>query len=48
MLSHRRKPSYKIAVDERYDHQQAEEGGLSPLKRKTPSPVLPASKVSSL
>ncbi|NXR75988.1 INCE protein, partial [Pycnonotus jocosus] len=43
--SARRKPSYKIAVDERYDHQQAEEGGLSPLKRKTPSPVLPASKV---
>ncbi|NWW31663.1 INCE protein, partial [Panurus biarmicus] len=44
-LSARRKPSYKRAVDERYDHQQAEEGGLSPLKRKTPSPVLPASKV---
>ncbi|NWS30233.1 INCE protein, partial [Polioptila caerulea] len=43
--SARRKPSYKRAVDERYDHQQAEEGGLSPLKRKTPSPVLPASKV---
>ncbi|NXK68907.1 INCE protein, partial [Sylvietta virens] len=41
----RRKPSYKRAVDERYDHQQAEEGGLSPLRRKTPSPVLPASKV---
>ncbi|NXP64502.1 INCE protein, partial [Chloropsis cyanopogon] len=40
-----RKPSYKRAVDERYDHQQAEEGGLSPLRRKTPSPVLPASKV---
>ncbi|NXI02894.1 INCE protein, partial [Pachycephala philippinensis] len=45
VLSHRRKPSYKRAVDERYDHQQAEEGGLSPLRRKTPSPVLPASKV---
>ncbi|NWV26897.1 INCE protein, partial [Origma solitaria] len=43
--SARRKPSYKRAVDERYDHQQAEEGGLSPLKRKTPSPVLRASKV---
>ncbi|NWT58947.1 INCE protein, partial [Erythrocercus mccallii] len=43
--SARRKPSYKRAVDERYDHQQAEEGGLSPLRRKTPSPVLPASKV---
>ncbi|NXT71520.1 INCE protein, partial [Chaetops frenatus] len=43
--SARRKPSYKRAVDKRYDHQQAEEGGLSPLKRKTPSPVLPASKV---
>ncbi|NWX36589.1 INCE protein, partial [Notiomystis cincta] len=41
----RRLPSYKRAVDERYDHQQAEEGGLSPLRRKTPSPVLPASKV---
>uniref|UniRef100_A0A8C5UHI7 INCE protein n=1 Tax=Malurus cyaneus samueli TaxID=2593467 RepID=A0A8C5UHI7_9PASS len=40
-----RRPSYKRAVDERYDHQQAEEGGLSPLRRKTPSPVLPASKV---
>uniref|UniRef100_A0A8C3GTE9 Inner centromere protein n=1 Tax=Corvus moneduloides TaxID=1196302 RepID=A0A8C3GTE9_CORMO len=40
-----RKPSYKRAVDERYDHQQAEEGGLSPLRRKTPSPVLPASRV---
>ncbi|NWR41526.1 INCE protein, partial [Regulus satrapa] len=40
-----RKPSYKRAMDERYDHQQAEEGGLSPLRRKTPSPVLPASKV---
>ncbi|NXO31736.1 INCE protein, partial [Cisticola juncidis] len=43
--SARRKPSYKRAVDECYDHQQAEEGGLPPLKRKTPSPVLPASKV---
>ncbi|NXR50312.1 INCE protein, partial [Hippolais icterina] len=43
--SARRKPSYKRAVDERYDHQQAQEGGLSPLRRKTPSPVLPASKV---
>ncbi|NXQ32371.1 INCE protein, partial [Alaudala cheleensis] len=43
--SARRKPSYKRAVDERYDQQQAEEGGLSPLRRKTPSPVLPASKV---
>ncbi|XP_056349004.1 inner centromere protein isoform X2 [Oenanthe melanoleuca] len=43
--SARRKPSYKRAVDERYDHQQAEEGGLSPLRRKTPSSVLPASKV---
>ncbi|NXD28149.1 INCE protein, partial [Spelaeornis formosus] len=43
--SARRKPSYKRAVDERYDHQQAEEGGLSPVKRKTPSPLLPASKV---
>nr|XP_030129489.3 inner centromere protein [Taeniopygia guttata] len=43
--SARRKPSYKRAVDERYDHQQAEEGGLSPLRKKTPSPVLPASRV---
>ncbi|XP_057883082.1 inner centromere protein isoform X2 [Melospiza georgiana] len=43
--SARRKPSYKRAVDERYDHQQAEEGGLSPLRKKTLSPVLPASKV---
>ncbi|NXV01026.1 INCE protein, partial [Cettia cetti] len=43
--SARRKPSYKRAVDERYDQQQAEEGGLSPLRRKTPSPVLPASRV---
>ncbi|XP_009081171.1 PREDICTED: inner centromere protein, partial [Acanthisitta chloris] len=43
--SARRKPSYKRAVDERYDTQQAEEGGLSPLRRKTPSPSFPASKV---
>nr|XP_031360976.1 inner centromere protein [Lonchura striata domestica] len=43
--SARRKPSYKRAVDERYDHQQAEEGGLSPLRKKTLSPVLPASRV---
>ncbi|NXS61496.1 INCE protein, partial [Brachypteracias leptosomus] len=43
--SARRKPSYKRAVDERYDNQQAEEGGLSPHKRKTPSPTFPASKV---
>ncbi|NWI53991.1 INCE protein, partial [Calyptomena viridis] len=43
--SARRKPSYKRAVDERYDNQQAEEGGLSPPRRKTPSPVFPASKV---
>uniref|UniRef100_A0A8C3MYI9 Uncharacterized protein n=1 Tax=Geospiza parvula TaxID=87175 RepID=A0A8C3MYI9_GEOPR len=43
--SARRKPSYKRAVDERYDHLQAEEGGLSPLRKKTPSPVLPASRV---
>ncbi|XP_064309253.1 inner centromere protein isoform X2 [Phalacrocorax carbo] len=43
--SARRKPSYKRAVDERYDNQQAEDGGLSPLKRKTPSPTFPASKV---
>ncbi|NXI50475.1 INCE protein, partial [Chloroceryle aenea] len=43
--SARRKPSYKRAVDERYDSQQAEDGGLSPLKRKTPSPTFPASKV---
>ncbi|NWT05727.1 INCE protein, partial [Mionectes macconnelli] len=40
-----RKPSYKRAVDERYDQQQAEEGGLSPPRKKTPSPVFPASKV---
>ncbi|NXW51794.1 INCE protein, partial [Nyctiprogne leucopyga] len=43
--SARRKPSYKRAVDDRYDSQQAEEGGLSPLRRKTPSPTFPASKV---
>ncbi|NXL52998.1 INCE protein, partial [Podilymbus podiceps] len=43
--SARRKPSYKRAVDKRYDNQQAEDGGLSPLKRKTPSPTFPASKV---
>ncbi|NXD72938.1 INCE protein, partial [Eolophus roseicapillus] len=43
--SARRKPSYKRAVDERCDQQQAEEGGLSPLRRKTPSPTFPASKV---
>ncbi|NXT84950.1 INCE protein, partial [Zapornia atra] len=43
--SARRKPSYKRAVDERYDHQQAEDGGLSPPRRKTPSPTFPASKV---
>ncbi|NWR35064.1 INCE protein, partial [Tachuris rubrigastra] len=43
--SARRKPSYKRAVDERYDHQQAEEGGLSPPRKKTPSPVFPASRV---
>ncbi|XP_068253826.1 inner centromere protein [Nyctibius grandis] len=43
--SARRKPSYKRAVDERYDSQQAEEGGLSPLRRKVPSPAFPASKV---
>ncbi|XP_061223909.1 inner centromere protein [Neopsephotus bourkii] len=43
--SARRKPSYKRAVDERYDQQQAEEGGLSPLGRKPPSPTFPASKV---
>ncbi|NXE98245.1 INCE protein, partial [Menura novaehollandiae] len=45
VLPHRRKPSYKRAVDERYDNQQAEEGGLSPPRKKTPSPVFPASKV---
>uniref|UniRef100_A0A8D0FR26 Inner centromere protein n=1 Tax=Strix occidentalis caurina TaxID=311401 RepID=A0A8D0FR26_STROC len=43
--SDRRKPSYKRAVDERYDHQQAEDGGLSPPRRQTPSSVFPASKV---
>ncbi|XP_033917368.1 inner centromere protein isoform X2 [Melopsittacus undulatus] len=43
--SARRKPSYKRAVDERYDQQQAEEGGLSPLRKKSPSPGFPASKV---
>ncbi|KAM9557376.1 inner centromere protein isoform 1-T2 [Guaruba guarouba] len=43
--SARRKPSYKRAVDERYDQQQAEEGGLSPLRRKSPSSAFPASKV---
>ncbi|XP_068004577.1 inner centromere protein isoform X2 [Melanerpes formicivorus] len=43
--SARRKPSYKRAVDECYDHQQAEEGGLSPPRKKTPSPTFPASKV---
>uniref|UniRef100_A0A8C5EZ63 Inner centromere protein n=1 Tax=Gopherus evgoodei TaxID=1825980 RepID=A0A8C5EZ63_9SAUR len=40
-----RKPSYKKAVDELYDGQQAEEGGLSPPRKKTPSPLCPASKV---
>ncbi|NXJ99104.1 INCE protein, partial [Corythaixoides concolor] len=43
--SARRKPSYKRAVDDRYDHQHAEDGGLSPPRRKTPSPTFPASKV---
>ncbi|XP_055577974.1 inner centromere protein isoform X6 [Falco cherrug] len=43
--SARRKPSYKRAVDECYDSQQAEDGGLSPPRRKTPSPAFPASKV---
>ncbi|XP_009957405.1 PREDICTED: inner centromere protein, partial [Leptosomus discolor] len=43
--SARRKPSYKRAVDKRYDSQQAEDGGLSPPRRKTPSPAFPASKV---
>ncbi|XP_071415283.1 inner centromere protein isoform X2 [Pithys albifrons albifrons] len=43
--SARRKPSYKRAVDECYDHQQVEEGGLSPPRKKTISPVLPSSKV---
>ncbi|NWX51546.1 INCE protein, partial [Steatornis caripensis] len=41
----RRKHSYKRAVDECYDNQQAEDGGLSPPRRKTPSPAFPASKV---
>ncbi|KYO41631.1 inner centromere protein isoform X2 [Alligator mississippiensis] len=41
----RRKPSYKKAVDQLYDGQQAEEGGLSPPRKKTPSPPCPASKV---
>uniref|UniRef100_A0A8C3PIH9 Inner centromere protein n=1 Tax=Calidris pygmaea TaxID=425635 RepID=A0A8C3PIH9_9CHAR len=44
-FSHRRQPSYKRAVDECYDNQQAEEGGLSPPKKKIPSPAFPASKV---
>uniref|UniRef100_K7GCT6 Inner centromere protein ARK-binding domain-containing protein n=1 Tax=Pelodiscus sinensis TaxID=13735 RepID=K7GCT6_PELSI len=43
--SFRRKPSYKKAVDELYDGQQAAEGGLSPPSKKTPSPLCPASKV---
>ncbi|NXX10743.1 INCE protein, partial [Podargus strigoides] len=43
--SARRKPSYKRAVDQRYDNQQAEDGGLSPPRRKIPSPTFPASKV---
>ncbi|XP_009556879.2 inner centromere protein [Cuculus canorus] len=43
--SARRKPSYKRAVDKCYDNQQAVDGGLSPLRRKTLSPVFPASKV---
>ncbi|XP_032043954.1 inner centromere protein [Aythya fuligula] len=43
--SARRKTSYKRAVDHRYDNQQAEDGGLSPPRRKTPSPTCPASKV---
>ncbi|XP_074852124.1 inner centromere protein [Carettochelys insculpta] len=41
----RRKPSYKKAVDELYDGQQAAEGGLSPPRKKTLSPLCPASKV---
>ncbi|XP_019402756.1 PREDICTED: inner centromere protein isoform X2 [Crocodylus porosus] len=41
----RRKPSYKKAVDQLYDGQQAAEGGLSPPRKKTPSPSCPASKV---
>ncbi|XP_010220236.1 PREDICTED: inner centromere protein, partial [Tinamus guttatus] len=43
--SARRKQSYKRAVDHRYDYQQEEDGGLSPPRRKTPSPLCPASKV---
>ncbi|NXN59939.1 INCE protein, partial [Rynchops niger] len=43
--SARRQPSYKRAVDECYDNQQAEDGGLSPPKKKIPSPAFPASKV---
>ncbi|XP_072193681.1 inner centromere protein isoform X2 [Excalfactoria chinensis] len=43
--SARRKTSYKRAVDQRYDTQQAEDGGLSPHRKKTPSPPCPASKV---
>ncbi|NXN92772.1 INCE protein, partial [Rhinopomastus cyanomelas] len=43
--SARRKPSYKRAVDDCYDHQQAEEGGLSPPRKKTLSPAFPASRV---
>ncbi|NWW42296.1 INCE protein, partial [Pedionomus torquatus] len=43
--SARRQPSYKRAVDECYDNQQAEEGGLSPPKKKIPSSAFPASKV---
>ncbi|XP_067397588.1 inner centromere protein-like isoform X5 [Emydura macquarii macquarii] len=41
----RRQPSYKKAVDELYDGQQAEDGGLSPPRKKNPSPLCPASKV---
>ncbi|NXP10708.1 INCE protein, partial [Thinocorus orbignyianus] len=43
--SARRQRSYKRAVDECYDSQQAEEGGLSPPKKKIPSSAFPASKV---
>ncbi|KAK2525292.1 inner centromere protein [Columba guinea] len=43
--SARRKPSYKRAVDERYDIQHAQDGGLSPPRKKVPSPAFPASKV---
>ncbi|NWR56462.1 INCE protein, partial [Bucorvus abyssinicus] len=43
--SARRKPSYKRAVDDCYDNQHAADGGLSPPRRKTPSPTFPASKV---